>query len=93
MTLLDVKATLNEYKIPESLYSLYGGLHFDAFCIGKTDSIWEVYYSERGAKSMTKHFTDEDAACHYFLKFLFSDYAMQTKYGPFETKFSNGHLI
>ena len=51
-------------------YSLHGGLPNEAFCIGMIEGQWEVYYSERGNKSMLKIFQNEEQACQYFYEWM-----------------------
>lgn len=55
-------------NVPNDLYNLNGGLPNEAFCLNKEDSVWEVYYSERGVKSQLKRFESEEEACEYFYR-------------------------
>lgn len=60
----DLLNKLREEQIPEDVYSLFGGLPNDKFCINKSEC-WEVYYSERGIKTYLMKFDTEDKACKY----------------------------
>ncbi len=59
---------LNEFRVPEDLYSIrVGGLPNEKLCIVKEDK-WQIYYSERGRKTGLKEFKSESEACEYFLE-------------------------
>ena len=70
MDVYELICKLKEIGVPEDYYSvLVGGLPNEKLCIVKTQSEkWEVYYSERGARSGIKLFDSEADACEYFLK-------------------------
>ena len=70
MTKNELRERLARESIPTDAYNLDGGLPNEAFCLCNNDNIWEVYYSERGQKSMLKQFESEDDACDYFYKLL-----------------------
>lgn len=70
MTIEKLKCLLDERGVPENVYSLKGGLPSEAFCLGKNKDMWEVYYSEKGNKSMLKTFKSEHEACKYFFASL-----------------------
>ncbi len=76
MTKNELRERLVRENIPTDAYKLDGGFPNEAFCLCNNVNIWEVYYSERGQKSMLKQFEFEDDACDYFYKLLtrmFSD--------------------
>jgi hypothetical protein len=66
VTKTELKNRLISENIPEDMYSLDGGLPGERLCLGKTDSGWEVYYSERGLKTGRRQFDSEQDACEYF---------------------------
>ena len=70
----DLKAKLDQLKIPENCYSLNGGLQHDTYCIEKKRSGWEiyyeVYYTELGQKTEIEIFPSENEACSYFYENL-----------------------
>lgn len=61
----ELKKVFEKSSIPNSYYSLNGGLPSEAYCINQSDKGWEVYYSERGMKSCLKIFDTEEDACLY----------------------------
>lgn len=67
MNRMKLKNILEKVRVPENLYSLYGGLPNESYCLDKQDDKWEVYYSERGSKTDLEIFDTEDVACQYFL--------------------------
>jgi len=73
MNIQELKEKLINIGIREDFYSLSGGLPSEAYCIGKTNLGWEVYYSERGNKNKLKIFNNENNACDYFYKRITSD--------------------
>lgn len=66
MTVKELAAQLREEKIPDNWYTLEGGLPSEKWCMEKTYSGWDVYYSERGLRNQLRHFTFEEEACEYF---------------------------
>lgn len=51
MTVNELEKILIQKDVPQNMYSiLVGGFPNEAFCLVKSDSAWEVYYSERGQK-------------------------------------------
>lgn len=70
MKMKELQEKLEELNLPKYMYSLKGGLPNEACCIGENNGIWEVYYSERGHKSLLKTFEKEEDACQYFYKFV-----------------------
>ena len=73
MNLTELKIKLQEIGISELAYSFAGGLPNEAYCLTKTDSGWEIYYSERGNKNGLKKFVNEQDACDYFFSTLTED--------------------
>lgn len=70
MKIIDLGEILKNYKIPKDEYVLNtSDFPFSecAVVIRKKKAGYEVYVSERNIKSQLKLFTDEDAACRYFL--------------------------
>ena len=56
MTVNELEKILIQKDVPQNLYSiLVGGFPNEAFCLVKSDSAWEVYYSERGKKEARKN--------------------------------------
>ena len=70
MTLQDLKLELIKNGISDDAYSLNGGLPNEKYCINFSNSLWEIYYSERGNKTGTKTFQHEKEACEYFLSLM-----------------------
>ena len=69
----ELKRKLMENSVPEDMYSLEGGLPNEAYVLNKKDSLWEVYYSERGIKSGLRHFESEEQACDYIYELIIDD--------------------
>jgi hypothetical protein len=63
MTKSELKDLLIKESIPTHFYSLDGGLPYDAWCIAKTPTGWDVYYTERGEKYQVENFITEEEAC------------------------------
>lgn len=71
MTVNELEKILIQNDVPQNMYSLLvGGFPNEAFCLIKSDSAWEVYYSERGQKRDVKKFSSESEACEYMNKKL-----------------------
>lgn len=70
ITITELRQRLRSENVPEDCYSLEGGLPDERYCLGTSESGWEVYYSERGRKSNLKQFTSEHEACEYFYQRL-----------------------
>lgn len=58
------------YKIPNSAYSLDGGMAEDCLCIEKKEDTWEVYYSNSGEKTVLGVLYKEYLAYDYLLYLL-----------------------
>ena len=67
MNRMELKSILEKEGVAKNLYSLYGGLPSESYCLDKQNNKWEVYYSERGSKTDLEIFDTEDVACQYFL--------------------------
>ncbi len=67
MNLMELEIELKKLEIPVNSYSLKGGLPNEAFCISSDNNQWEIYYSERGNKTLLKSFQSEQEACDYFI--------------------------
>ena len=70
MTVKELKQILIDEDVPDMHYRLEGGLPSERHCIGQNAGKWEVYYSERGNKSLLKIFDNESDACDYFYNWL-----------------------
>jgi len=60
---------LNELQNNKELNIYSAGINRvsdNRYCIIKNDSVWQVFYYERGTKRNLKEFTDEKEACNYF---------------------------
>ncbi len=66
----ELKQRLVNENVRSDVYSLEGGLPNEAYCLNNNGNVWEVYYSERGAKSGLKSFKTEEEACDYFYNSL-----------------------
>ena len=74
MTLTELKSALAEAGVSEDAYYLGNSLGLgECYCLARTGSCWETYYSERGEKIGVRHFESEDDACRYFLQKILSD--------------------
>ncbi len=58
-------------RIDPALYSVESEKH-EALCLLAQGQTWCVFLSERGQRHEERRFSDEDLACVYFLKRLFS---------------------
>lgn len=64
----ELSAALDALNIPKDMYSIMqGGFPNEAFCLVSVGDTWEVYYSERGKKKVSKKFASETEACEYLL--------------------------
>lgn len=71
MTVNELEKILIQKDVPQNMYSLLvGGFPNETFCLVKSNSEWEVYYSERGQKRGAKKFSSESEACEYMNKKL-----------------------
>jgi len=67
----ELEKELSEAGVRKDLYSLYGGLPTEAYCMNQDGNQWIVYYSERGLKSDIRYFSSESDACDYaYMKIL-----------------------
>lgn len=60
MTQEEFKKKLAEHNIPESNYSFDGSLEHDTIIIFENYAKWEVFYYERGNRSMLKICSSEE---------------------------------
>ena len=68
MNRAELKTILKKNHVPDFKYNLDGaGRDDERLCLIYANSIWQVYYSERGKKSGLKIFETETEACEYFL--------------------------
>lgn len=70
MTKSELLQRLRAENVPEQYYSLDGGLPPERYCLARSRTGWEVYYSERGEKSWLKEFASEHEACEHLYKEL-----------------------
>lgn len=66
MTKQELAKRLIKENIPKDCYTLEGGLPNEKWCLEKTYSSWDIYYSERGLRNQLHHFISEEEACEYF---------------------------
>ena len=70
-----LKALLDNEDIDPNVYSLDGGMPYEAYVLERRSSDWAVYYSERGLRSGEVVFETEDDACSHLLDLLLRDSA------------------
>lgn len=70
MTKQELAKRLTKETIPEDCYTLEGGLPNEKWCLEKTPTGWDIYYSERGLRNQLQQFISEEQACDYFYKEL-----------------------
>jgi hypothetical protein len=56
MNIDEIKAEFERVGLPKDSYSFGEQGSGDNYCIMKSDSIWEVYYNERGNKTVQNNF-------------------------------------
>ena len=62
---------LEEAGVPDELYNLHeAGRDDEKFCLCKKGEQWQVYFSERGVKTINKVFNTETEACQYIYEQL-----------------------
>ena len=71
----DLLRKFHELGIPDNAYSLFGGLPSECFCLNRGE-LWEVYYSERGQKSLLGKFQTEEEACDCLFSSMMGDQAL-----------------
>ena len=70
MKINELSMQLDKIGVNKDMYSIMiGGLPNEKLCIAKNDK-WEVYYSERGKKTMLREFATEEEACDFFFNKL-----------------------
>lgn len=74
------KRKMKRHKIPNSAYSLNGGMTDDCLCIEKKEDTWEVYYSNSGEKTVLGVLYDESLAYNYLLYLLMKKYVDSKKH-------------
>jgi hypothetical protein len=62
-----LRSILSNKGIPQSYYSLDGGLPNEKLCLDYENGKWLTYYSERGVRTGIQYFDNEDDACDYIL--------------------------
>jgi hypothetical protein len=63
MNIDEIKAIFHKNSVPDHYYVFAGVGSGDCFGIEKTVAGWQIYYSERGRKSVFGKFDSEDEAC------------------------------
>ncbi|HQF94327.1 MAG TPA: hypothetical protein PLS46_09215 [Microthrixaceae bacterium] len=67
----DLRDWLKSHQVNELLYSLDGGSGPDTVILDQPRlRTWDVYYSERGNRSLERTFSVETEACEYFMDLL-----------------------
>lgn len=62
---------LDEYNVPKELYNFDGtGRKDERFCLEYVKGKWNVFYIERGCKTMDLVFDSEEEACLFLYKEL-----------------------
>ena len=62
MTANELKLFLKQHRVPGKYYKI-GGHHNHRICMEKTESGWEVFFSENKNKVGLTHYFDEASAC------------------------------
>jgi len=62
MTGKELKKFLQEHLVPSRLYKI-GGSHNRRICMEKSESGWDVFFSEKKRKIGLMHYDDEESAC------------------------------
>ncbi|MBP3902142.1 MAG: hypothetical protein J6D53_11950 [Blautia sp.] len=62
MTANELKVFLKEHRVPGKYYKI-GGRHNHRICMEKTDSGWEVFFSDNRDKVGLTQYNDEASAC------------------------------
>jgi len=71
MNKVDLKTILKEADVADELYNLSGeGRDDERFFVVKNDMGWNVYFMERGIKTIDKSFNTESDACQYIYEQL-----------------------
>ena len=66
----ELKKQLVYMNVPEFEYDLEGGFSDQAMNLLQNGDKWEVFFCERGGKSVVKQFDTESEACEYLLEEL-----------------------
>lgn len=62
---------LEEAGVPDELYNLHEkGRDDERFCLKKKGENWQVYFSERGIKTIDEVFATESEACQFIYEEL-----------------------
>lgn len=68
MNKTELKTILKKNHVPDFKYNLDGtGRDDERLCLIYANSIWQVYYSERGIKTTDKRFNSESEACQFIM--------------------------
>lgn len=69
----ELKKRLEKHNIAQHRYSIMGEKYpNESLCIIYEDSLWKVYYGEKGRMSGLKKFKSESEACEYFYNLIMS---------------------
>ncbi len=63
MTANELKQFLKQHRVPGRYYKI-GGRHNHRICMEKTDSGWEVFFSDNRDKVGLSKYLDEASACN-----------------------------
>lgn len=74
------KRKMKRHKIPNSAYSLDGGMTDDCLCIEKKEDTWEVYYSNGEEKTVLGVLYKEYLAYDYLLYLLMKKHVDSKKH-------------
>lgn len=67
----ELRKKLEQEGISGELYNLdETGRHDERFCLEKEGNDWNVYFMERGIKTMNERFGSEDEACQFIYEQL-----------------------
>ena len=71
MDINKLQLLLKESGVPDEMYNLHEvGRDDERFCLRKNENQWQVYFSERGVKTIDEMFETESEACQYIYEQL-----------------------
>lgn len=67
----ELRIILENAKVPSELYNLVGqGRDDERFCLTPNGEQWEVFFKERGIKTVDEVFSTESEACKFIYEQL-----------------------
>ena len=67
----ELQILLENSKVPSELYNLVGqGRDDERFCLIQNGEQWEVFFKERGVKTVDEVFSTEPEACQFIYEQL-----------------------